>query len=565
MEGMSRMTSSSWPTAADQSGVSATETIYPLSSLETNSQAPAATEHPEMPQPDRKSSLNSCPEWQNYTNKVPNCDPVEVDIANYHLKLEKHILSDHFVGDLTQIEVLSVRCNDFSDQDPAAGQFFPNTNNEHVPDLKSIKIRSLKKVEETLIEAPQESAFLFMTLTPRYSFSKLPICKEALLKLLTCYSVLPQFTDVLVTFGEKTDQTKENFGIYEHILQNPLATTTESHFLEVCYNLKYIACREDVNKKGTSIFTTRKTGIWSRYSPETNHTVWFLVHPPARFNARLKDMLKGSKLSERRGVNHYMDHHRLLLSCINENWTDYISELEEGINVLNTDTCHSSLRGNGNQLMSLKPSIEDAQTIQKNNEKLQELSKFLEMNQWVIKSLKASFGRYRQITQKCRAVGTTPEEADFEDAVFEKFNASLDEHLNRISHHQKLALFGVERCGQLNALVTNVLASRENLIMRDIQKEATQYSRSMRLITVVTMAFLPATFTATLFSTDFLKVLPDQPNWMYGIAFFIAVVLFTVITFGCWRVYEHVYFKKPSRSEGRSKTEVSLENVFISK
>ncbi|KAF8536494.1 hypothetical protein BDD12DRAFT_807728 [Trichophaea hybrida] len=443
-EGMSRMTSSSWPTAA-------------------------ATEHPSMPQPDRNPSLNSCLEWQNYTNKVPNCDPVEVDIANYHRKLEKHILSDHFVGDQTQIEVLSVRYNDCSNQDPAAGQFLPY-------------------------------AECYLTLTPRYSFSKLPICKKSLLKLLTCYSVLPQFTDVLVTFGEKTDETKENFGIYEHILQKPLATTTEGCFLEVCYNLKYIACREDVNKKGTSIFTTRKMGIWSRYSPATNHAVWFLIHPPARFNARLKDMLKGSKLSERRGVKHYMDHHRLLLSCINENWTDYISELEERINVLNIDTCHSSLGGNGNQLMSLKPSIEDAQTIQKGNEKLQELSKFLEMNQWVIKSLKASFGRYRQITQKCRAVGATPEDADFEDAAFENFNASLDEHLNRISHHQKLALFGVKRCGQLNALVTNVLASRENLIMRHIQKEATQYSRSMRLITVVTMAFLPATFTALIYT-----------------------------------------------------------------
>jgi hypothetical protein len=70
------------------------------------------------------------------------------------------------------------------------------------------------------------------TLTPHNSFSKLPISKEALLKLLTHYSVLPQFIDVLVTFGEKVEEIKENYGIYEqHIPQKSLATATDSHFL----------------------------------------------------------------------------------------------------------------------------------------------------------------------------------------------------------------------------------------------------------------------------------------------------------------------------------------------
>jgi hypothetical protein len=33
-------------------------------------------------------------------------------------------------------------------------------------------------------------------------------------------------------------------------------------------------------------------------------------------------------------MRYYMDHHRLLLSCVCENWSDYISELEEIINRL---------------------------------------------------------------------------------------------------------------------------------------------------------------------------------------------------------------------------------------
>jgi len=102
----------------------------------------------------------------------------------------------------------------------------------------------------------------------------------------------------------------------------------------VCYNLKYIAHRGDRHKKGTKIFTTRKTGIWAKYSPATNHAVWILVNPPERFNTRLEDLSKNSTVSERGGVRNYMDHHRLLLSCVCENWSDYISELEEVINGL---------------------------------------------------------------------------------------------------------------------------------------------------------------------------------------------------------------------------------------
>jgi hypothetical protein len=37
---------------------------------------------------------------------------------------------------------------------------------------------------------------------------------------------------VLVTFGEKVEEIKENYGIYEqHIPQKSLATATDSHFL----------------------------------------------------------------------------------------------------------------------------------------------------------------------------------------------------------------------------------------------------------------------------------------------------------------------------------------------
>ena len=122
--------------------------------------------------------------------------------------------------------------------------------------------------------------------------------------------------------------------------------------------------------------------------------------------------------------------------------------------VQNTEACCSSLGGNENQRISLKPSIEEAQKIQENREKLLELSNFLEMNQEVMKLMKIGFERYRRIRQKNHAAGTTTEEAESEVVAFEEFNASLDEHSIRAFHHQKRALLLVKRCDGVISLVS---------------------------------------------------------------------------------------------------------------
>jgi len=101
---------------------------------------------------------------------------------------------------------------------------------------------------------------------------------------------------------------------------------------EVCYNLKYLEHREDRSEKGMFLYTTRKTGIWSRYSPATNHTVSLLVNPPERFKSRLEGILRSGKACD--GRRHYMDIHIMQLSCAGENWTECINELEENIDGL---------------------------------------------------------------------------------------------------------------------------------------------------------------------------------------------------------------------------------------
>lgn len=52
------------------------------------------------------------------------------------------------------------------------------------------------------------------TITPNGSFGYLPVCREALLKILSYLAVFPGFLEILYTFGQKIWEENENFGIY---------------------------------------------------------------------------------------------------------------------------------------------------------------------------------------------------------------------------------------------------------------------------------------------------------------------------------------------------------------
>jgi len=158
------------------------------------------------------------------------------------------------------------------------------------------------------------------------------------------------------------------------------------------------------------------------------------------------------------------------------------------------------------------PSLEDIQTVQVKREALLKVSNFLEMNQEVIGSMKTGFEMFPR--QENGGQGTDRGEADFEKTAIEDFMATLDEHLMRMSNHQKRALNLIKRCDGLAMSVSlvlqymhsylrahsikipSMLASRDNCIMWSIQNKATQHSRSMKIITAVTLVYFPASFAA---------------------------------------------------------------------
>ncbi|KAF2460108.1 hypothetical protein BDY21DRAFT_184939 [Lineolata rhizophorae] len=130
----------------------------------------------------------------------------------------------------------------------------------------------------------------------------------------------------------------------------------------------------------------------------------------------------------------------------------------------------------------------------------------------------------------------------------ELLKGSLHDTTRRARYLSKRSQAQVQTIYSLVAQKDSLIAQKNNaLSMRD--------SAAMKVISVITAAFLPATFTATLFSTTFFDFQPEKEGhiasawlWLY---FAVAIIL-TIIIFSWWYVSSRHVTKKIHKSLGRT-------------
>ncbi|KAI3321758.1 hypothetical protein HD806DRAFT_146484 [Xylariaceae sp. AK1471] len=123
-----------------------------------------------------------------------------------------------------------------------------------------------------------------------------------------------------------------------------------------------------------------------------------------------------------------------------------------------------------------------------------------------------------------------------------------------------------ERLKILREEVNHILALRESRVSlematqhRRIARISKEDSVSMKSITLLTMFFLPGTFVASIFSTNFFDFANDDINpvsnrvWVY----FVIVIPLTVLVLGAWWGYDRVRGKKVASEDGEDEIRIS--------
>ncbi|KAH7393821.1 hypothetical protein DE146DRAFT_660113 [Phaeosphaeria sp. MPI-PUGE-AT-0046c] len=195
----------------------------------------------------------------------------------------------------------------------------------------------------------------------------------------------------------------------------------------------------------------------------------------------------------------------------------------------------------------------DLQRIQYIEEKAQETHLVLGMNILVLQDLRQ---HYRNVTEHPNFPAELKNGCEGQLSRFDRCVLGVEKDLHMLQARTQNLLDRLSnRKNLLNGLLQHrsVKTSAEfakkaqqsadhmetmTIEMHEIAKKTKQETVSMRVITTVTLFFLPATFIATFMSTDILKFEHDQQDFQIkGLRTYLAIALpLTVLTFAAWYV-----------------------------
>ncbi|KAI5804605.1 hypothetical protein EDC01DRAFT_426933 [Geopyxis carbonaria] len=332
----------------------------------------------------------------------------------------------------------------------------------------------------------------FVIMQPVYPWGQLQISDEVLKKLLTFNKNSPLLLDVINLFGDHIETANEEFPVYwEEYKPDKVPAENQidpfvSRTTEVGYNIKYAVNLQHLIKCTNMIWVTRKMGVSAKHFVDAGNTAWNFIQPCSLFVERLKRVVEQDK-DRNWPRRHDIEIHLLAFESANQNWTSYITYLEGKYIGMNAAAfCwRPSVKDDLAYMQNPESQglqFTDTQTLQCLKDKLLQISYALEINHGNLNSLRNGWSRLYKKHKRRNEI----------DARFA--------NLLLIIHQQKSRANSlIERCTSLQSLIPAMLARRENAVMRMLSEKSMENSRSMKVITIFTLCYLPPSFVATFF------------------------------------------------------------------
>ncbi|KAF1851034.1 uncharacterized protein K460DRAFT_328553 [Cucurbitaria berberidis CBS 394.84] len=387
------------------------------------------------------------------------------------------------------------------------------------------------------------------------SRDKLKTTRSSLTQILTYHQVMPVYMDFMLVFGAQSDAKDLRFsGFREQILlktppsgQSIPALGRSGRTFQLCYNLKGVQFKKQSNENiKLSEWSIRQTAVYHKFDVEYGTTLWIVTKGGEDILNRYKELTGANGRPEDRTFcdpascfRSTLSTHLLLSHWSTEDWRWYIRWLEE---VLDHESgmAVDGLRGEGYAHKEYKPyHIQDLQHWQ---DKANEAVMVLESNAEILKAIRKFY--LDLVIRK-----------DFPDALksaceedLAVFFSQLDEIINDFRMQIARA-----------KLLVHIISDRKELVLQHLQGQAAERTEQlnrnlereaivMRIITIVTLLYLPATFVSTFFSTDVVKY-QDQdetnadPNGSFSALALkrwlqVTLPLTALTLFGAWSTYQ---------------------------
>jgi Mg2+ and Co2+ transporter CorA len=426
-----------------------------------------------------------------------------------------------------------------------------------LPERRTSHVVRVQEIQELKHYVAKTNCVQFFFIHQRNSYSPLAITHELFETLLYEKRVPPSFKDYILYMGEREREVEIAPPTLRRTPPGSPTLDGDVHALECMYGLRFI----DLNGRGnlhqpTSRWSLRQTAVYCRPRPSTNEGTWILVTPSSLAKHRLTELFNDQA---RNSPSNPFTIHVLLLENAIANWRPYLVDLAaetdqhaaQLLGASRDDEGPISMAdcGERQELMLLDEKLLNAELVIKaTTSTVKYLLKFyestlkLKVEQQAVNDDSITFAFVNQL-----------QELDLNSMRVEALRARLQGITNSVSSFLDLnsgfALQNLARESRKENEEMRHLSER----MHELTKKSTQDAAAVKVLTIVTLIYLPATVVSNFFSTSFVDshttpggsshIVVSNEWWI----FVAAAVPLTLLTLYIWYVWMRIqaYGKYP--------------------
>ncbi|KAI9744085.1 MAG: hypothetical protein M1818_002237 [Claussenomyces sp. TS43310] len=403
--------------------------------------------------------------------------------------------------------------------------------------LKESKAQD-SNVSNTAVVGAGQSQFFF--LNPAYGWGRLEITEKAMSMLLSQLGIFSRFFKYLSAFGIKTFAEDEGFGGFDHSIT--LSPDRDPKTLESCYLLKYVDLKDSPGSSKNP-WSIRQALIYQKSIFESAQDTFLFIRLPQVLSEQFGRLL--NKNRKDLSTPHWTQVQLLCLRSVAHNWRQYINWLDEQVSILFDRVILASVELDKlNDFDSVSSSLRDMKRIQYLIDQCLRVSHMLELNMDVVENMQRASESAESLERSERA---------------EVFRTFMDGLCTVLADHKvlrksirSLSSRATVLSGQLRDTVSlrnseinkgiGSLTNRVSSATVALSTKASQEAQVVKVLTVVALIFVPASFAADFLQMGYINVAPDDPGfnvtaekalWFYAILAIPMILLTLAVYFAC--------------------------------
>ncbi|KAH7403386.1 hypothetical protein BKA64DRAFT_448559 [Cadophora sp. MPI-SDFR-AT-0126] len=348
------------------------------------------------------------------------------------------------------------------------------------------------------------------------SLGPLKVTAESLLRILSHYEIGTEFLDLLFVFGEKPNQADVGVGGLN-------VTHRADGSYDMCYLMVYA---EESREKDRSSWPIRQTAVFHRFVPNSTGHLWIFIHPMP--NSVLQQRLETYQFSGDEIPNCHWNLHLLAISSYIEGGRWYLRSLSDEFE----DIADVALTLDFSRPGDYTEGFRTLTKLQYLQERILPLPARNETSIFTVRELQTVYALFRTLElhddSSARIIQNS---LSLFGAKYRGNLAGVEVLRSRVQGVIKLLSVALNLKNQSTSVDIN-----HNMLL--LTKDTVDDSATVRVVTLVTLIYLPASFISSLLGTNlFAFETTDGSGFQISRQFWIFIALsvpLTFLTVGSW-------------------------------